>query len=62
MAKVWVRGEGAVGKEETEGPSRRHEGCRLVMGWGRAVMEGQTEKSNIDLWGDAGSFPKFQAP
>lgn len=53
MAKVRVRGEGAVGKEETEGPSRRHEGCRLVMGewrgWGRAVMEDQTEKSDMDL-------------
>lgn len=61
-----MKGEGAVGKEETEGPSRRHEGCRLVMGewrgWGRAVMEDQTEKSDMDLWGDAGSFPKFQAP
>lgn len=61
-----MRGEGAVGKEETGGPSRRHEGYRLVMGeWrgrGRAVMEDQTETSGMDLWGDAGSFSKFQAP
>lgn len=65
MAKVWIRGEGAVGKEETEGPSRRHAGCRLVMGkWrgrGRVAIEDQTENSGMDLWGDAGSFPKFQA-
>lgn len=61
-----MRGGGAVGKEETEGPSRRHAGCRLMMGeWGgggRVVMEDQTENSSMDLWGDAGSFPKFQAP
>lgn len=66
VAKVRVRGEGAVGKEETGGPSGRHEGYRLVMGaWrgrGRAVMEDQTETSGMDLWGDAGSFSKFQAP
>lgn len=51
--------EGTARKKGNGGPSRRHEGCRLVLGeWrgeGRLVMKDQAVDSNMDLRGDTGS-------
>lgn len=61
VAEAWLRGEGAVGKEESEGPSRRCEGCRLVIGvWSsreRVAMKDQAVDSNMDLRGDGAFYP-----